>query len=86
MNNKIYVGNLSYSIDSFRLKEIFSEFGTVEDAKVITDFETGRSKGFGFVTFSSEDEANAAIEALNQKEVDGRPLVVNIARPQAPRD
>lgn len=84
--NKLFVGNLSFATDDAKLSEMFSEFGTVTDAKVITDKFSGRSKGFGFVTFSADEEAAAAAEALNGKEVDGRPLTVNVAKPMQPRE
>jgi cold-inducible RNA-binding protein len=86
MDNKIYVGNLSYSIDNSKLEELFSSYGKVESAKVITDRDSGRSKGFGFVEMSTADEANAAIDELNQKEIDGRQLNVSKAKPQKPRE
>lgn len=82
MGNKLYVGNLSYNVGDSELQELFSSFGTVSSAKVITDRETGRSKGFGFVEMGTDDEANAAIAALNGKEVDGRALTVNEAKPK----
>lgn len=81
----IYVGNISYSTDDSRLTELFSEFGEVASARVISDRETGRSKGFGFVEMSDDSAANSAIEALNEKEVDGRTLRVNEARPREER-
>lgn len=81
----IYVGNVSYSTDDGRLEELFSSFGEVASARVIKDRETGRSKGFGFVEMTNDDEANAAIEGLNEKEVDGRTLRVNEARPREER-
>jgi RNA recognition motif-containing protein len=81
----IYVGNISYQTDDSRLAEIFSEFGEVASARVINDRETGRSKGFGFVEMSDDSAANSAIEALNEKEVDGRTLRVNEARPREER-
>lgn len=81
----IYVGNISYSTDDSRLTELFSEFGEVTSARVISDRETGRSKGFGFVEMSDDSAANSAIEALNEKEVDGRTLRVNEARPREER-
>jgi RNA recognition motif-containing protein len=81
----IYVGNLSYSNTSSNLEEIFSEFGEVSSAKVISDRDTGRSKGFGFVEMPNNDEANAAINELNNKEVEGRKLRVNEARPREER-
>ena len=81
----IYVGNVSYQTDDSRLVEIFSEFGEVASARVINDRETGRSKGFGFVEMNDDTAALAAIEALNEKEVDGRTLRVNEARPREER-
>lgn len=86
MAKKLYVGNLSHSINDDQLKQIFEDHGDVVSAKVIMDRETQRSKGFGFVEMGTEDEANAAIEALHSKEVQGRALTVNIARPREPRD
>jgi cold-inducible RNA-binding protein len=83
MGNKLYVGNLSYSIDDSQLQQIFAGHGTVVSAQVIMDRETGRSKGFGFVEMSSEAEAQAAIAACNGKEIEGRALNVNEARPKA---
>ena len=85
MGNKLYVGNLSYSTNDNALSEMFSSFGTVQSAKVITDRDTGRSKGFGFVEMSSDSEASAAIDKLNGQEVDGRAITVNEAKPMAPR-
>jgi len=81
----IYVGNISYQTDDSRLVELFSEFGEVASARVINDRETGRSKGFGFVEMSDDNAANSAIEALNEKEIDGRTLRVNEARPREER-
>jgi len=81
----IYVGNVSYQTDDSRLIELFSEFGEVASARVINDRETGRSKGFGFVEMNDDTAALAAIEALNEKEVDGRTLRVNEARPREER-
>lgn len=86
MAKKLYIGNLSYSVDDERLHQHFSQCGQVDSAKVITDRETGRSKGFGFVEMSSDDEANAAIDKLNGQELDGRSINVSEARPQAPRE
>lgn len=83
---KLFVGNLPYTITSDQLTEKFSQFGTVVEAIVMTDKFTGRSKGFGFVTMSSADEANESVTALNESEMDGRKMVVNVARPKAPRE
>ena len=85
MGKKLYCGNLAYSIRSAQLEQIFSEFGTVVSAQVIEDRETGRSKGFGFVEMSTDQEATAAINALNGKDQDGRSLQVNEARPREER-
>ena len=78
----IYVGNLPYSATDAELEAAFAAYGTVERAKVIVQRTTGRSRGFGFVEMTNEDEARAAIEALNGSEMDGRPLVVNEANPR----
>lgn len=86
MGKKLYVGNLPYSIDDSSLQDEFSKFGAVSSAKVITDRETGRSKGFGFVEMDSDSEADAAIEKLNGAEMGGRAINVSEARPQAPRE
>ena len=85
MGTKLYVGNLAYSVDKSRLEEMFAGFGAVVSAQVIMDRETNRSKGFGFVEMGSDQEAQAAIAALNGKNIDGRNLTVNEARPQEPR-
>jgi cold-inducible RNA-binding protein len=82
MGRKLYVGNLSYSVRDSDLQDLFAAHGTVDSAQVIMDRDTGRSKGFGFVEMSSDQEAQAAISALNGKEVDGRNLTVNEARPR----
>ena len=82
MGKKIYVGNLPYSVTDATLEQLFSAHGTVQSAQVIMDRDTGRSKGFGFVEMSSDAEAQAAINALNLKEVEGRSLTVNEARPK----
>jgi RNA recognition motif-containing protein len=82
MGRKLYVGNLSYNVDSSQLEEMFSQHGQVVSAQVINDRDTGRSKGFGFVEMSSDDEAQAAIAALNGQQHDGRALTVNEARPK----
>ena len=85
MGKKIYLGNLAFSVISSDLQQMFEEFGTVQSAQVITDRDTGRSKGFGFVEMRSDAEAQAAIDALNGKSVDGRNLTVNEARPREDR-
>lgn len=86
MGKKLYVGGLSYNTDDHGLNDLFAQVGSVDSAKVITDRETGRSKGFGFVEMSTDQEANAAIQKFNGAEVDGRRLTVNEAKPQAPRE
>lgn len=83
---KLYVGNLPWSATEEQVKSLFSEHGTLTDVALITDRMTGRSKGIAFVTFETEEEAQAAINALNGHELDGREIVVNVARPRAPRD
>ena len=85
MGKKLYVGNLSYGVDSSTLEQLFAAHGTVESAQVITDRDTGRSKGFGFVEMASDAEADAAIAALNGQESNGRALTVNEARPREER-
>jgi RNA recognition motif-containing protein len=85
VGKKLYVGNLSYSVDGAQLEEMFSKFGTVRSADVIQDRDTGRSKGFGFVEMSDDNAAREATEALNGREQDGRTLTVNEARPKEPR-
>lgn len=82
---KLFVGNLPYRITEDEIRQLFSDFGTVADVRLITDRATGRAKGFGFVEMSSADEANKAVEGLHGKEFQGRNLVVNVARPMAPR-
>jgi RNA recognition motif-containing protein len=83
MGKKLYVGNLTYGVTDSMLEQLFAAHGTVESAQVIMDRDTGRSKGFGFVEMKSDQEAQAAIAALNGKEVEGRALTVNEARPKA---
>jgi RNA recognition motif. (a.k.a. RRM, RBD, or RNP domain) len=85
MGNKLYVGNLAYSVRDESLQEAFAQFGTVTSAKVMMDRDSGRSKGFGFVEMSNDAEAQAAINGMNGQALDGRPLVVNIARPREER-
>ena len=82
---KIYVGNLPFNVDDEKLREIFSKFGDVEEAVIIKDKFSGRSKGFGFVTLSSDEAGNKAIKEMNDKEVEGRQLKVNEARPMEDR-
>jgi len=81
----LYVGNLTFSTTDSDLREMFAPYGAVERVSLVTDRDTGRSRGFGFVEMSSDDEAAAAISALNGKDVDGRPLTVNEARPKTER-
>ncbi|MBU0957850.1 MAG: RNA-binding protein [Nanoarchaeota archaeon] len=82
MGNKIYVGNLPYSVTFDKLKELFQEFGDIEEATVITDKYSGRSKGFGFVTFKDDASVEKAVADMNGKEIDGREIKVNEARPR----
>lgn len=81
----LFVGNLPYSMDSAKLEEMFAQAGTVSSAKVISDKYSGRSRGFGFVEMASDADAKKAIEMFNGKDVDGRALVVNEARPREDR-
>jgi hypothetical protein len=85
MGNKLYVGNLAYSVRDESLQSAFGQFGTVTSAKVMMDRETGRSKGFGFVEMSSSAEATAAMNAMNGQPLEGRSIVVNEARPREER-
>jgi len=82
MGRKLYVGNLPYSIDEDSLRDLFGQSGTVDTVNIITDRETGRSKGFAFIEMSTDEEAEAAISKLNGSEIDGRALTVNEARPR----
>ena len=82
----IYVGNLSFDVSDAQLQAAFAAFGTVNKASVVTDRQTGRSRGFGFVEMAKDDEGNAAIEALNGSELGGRSITVNVAKPKADRD
>ena len=84
-SNKLYVGGLPYEVTDDRLQELFSAHGTVESASVITDRETGRSRGFGFVEMSSQEEAQQAIDKLNGTDLEGRSLTVNEAKPKEQR-
>ena len=86
MGKKLYVGNLGYSVSDSDLMKLFEPHGTVESAQVIMDRASGRSKGFGFVEMSSDDEAKEAINRLHGKDHGGRPLTVNEARPMEPRE
>jgi len=85
MGRKLYVGNLTYDVTDSGLEQMFAAHGTVQSAQVIMDRDTGRSKGFGFVEMGSDQEAQAAIAAMNGKEVDGRALTVNEAKPKEDR-
>jgi RNA recognition motif-containing protein len=85
MGNKLYVGNLAYSVRDDSLQQAFAQFGTVTSAKVMMDRDTGRSKGFGFVEMSSDAEAQAAINGMNGQTIEGRAVVVNEARPREDR-
>jgi RNA recognition motif-containing protein len=86
MGKKLYVGNLPFSANDQALTSIFAQCGTVESAKIITDRDTGRSKGFGFVEMSTDAEAADAISKFNGADYDGRPMTVNEAKPMAPRE
>ena len=81
----LYVSNLSFQTDDDSLRKLFEQFGAVSSAKVINDRETGRSRGFGFVEMDSDEEANAAIKGLNNKEIDGRAMSVSVAREKSDR-
>lgn len=83
---KLFVGNLPFSTTEAELQDLFAQYGNIVSVKLITDRMTGRSKGIAFVEYSTEEEATAAIEALNNFELNGRAIVVNIARPQEPRE
>ncbi len=85
MNNKLYVGNLSFNTTENDLHDAFAAHGTVTEANLMVDRESGRPRGFGFVTMASEGEAQAAIDALNGAQLDGRPLTVNVAKPREER-
>jgi RNA recognition motif-containing protein len=85
METKIYIGNLSYDTTEAELRALFGEAGTVEAVDIIKDRAIGRPKGFGFITMSNQAEAENAIKMFNEKDVDGRPLTVNIARPREER-
>jgi RNA recognition motif-containing protein len=82
--NKLFIGSLPWSINNDSLRELFSSYGEITEAIIITDRETGRSKGFGFVTFTTEDSAQKALE-MDGKEIEGRTIVVNVAKPREDR-
>lgn len=86
MSNKLFIGNLGFSVNDSSLKTKFEQYGNVASAKVITDRDTGRSKGFGFVEMTTKPEAEAAIEGLNGADFEGRKINVSEAKPQAPRE
>lgn len=85
MEKKLYIGNLSYGVDANQLSDLFAQVGTVDSAKVITDRDSGRSKGFGFVEMSDSSEAQEAINKYSGYELDGRQMNVSLAKPQEPR-
>lgn len=85
MQNKLYVGNLPFSATETEIEAAFSAFGTVQSINLVTDRDTGRPRGFGFVEMGSDSEAQAAIEGLDQQELGGRRLTVNVAKPREPR-
>jgi RNA recognition motif-containing protein len=86
MGKKLYIGNLSYSVDSNQLADLFAQVGNVQSSNVIMDRETGRSKGFGFVEMSEDSEAQAVIQKFNGSELGGRAMNISEAKPQAPRE
>lgn len=86
METKIYVGNLAFSVNEKELNELFAPFGEISEVVLITDKYSGRSKGFGFVTFAKAEDAKKAIDEMNEKEVQGRNIKVNEARPMESRD
>jgi len=86
MGEKIYVGNLPFKVSEKELKEMFASFGDITEAVIISDKFSGRSKGFGFVTFATEDSAKKAVEEMNGKDMEGRELKVSEARPMESRD
>jgi len=85
MSVKLYIGNLPWTVSEEKLKELFSKFGEITEATIIADRYSGRSKGFGFVTFASKESADAAIAEMNGKEIDGRAIKVNEAKPMEER-
>lgn len=85
METRLFVGNLSFKVTEDDLSAVFSDYGEVMEVRIINDRETGRPRGFGFVTMASKEEADKAIEGLNKREIEGRALTVNIARPREER-
>ena len=85
MGKKLFIGSLDWATDSAGLQAAFEQFGDIEEATVISDRETGRSRGFGFVTFNDESSAQKAVSEMDGTELDGRPIVVNEAKERAPR-
>jgi RNA recognition motif-containing protein len=83
---KVYVGNLPFTVNDDKLKELFASFGEITEATIIKDKFSGRSKGFGFITFANEEEAKKAIEEMNKKEIEGREITVNEAKPMDPNN
>lgn len=83
---KVYVGNLPFTVNDDKLRELFAPFGEVTEATIIKDKFSGRSKGFGFVTFANDEEANKAIAEMNKKQVEGREITVNEAKPMDPNN
>ena|SRR3989338_11029632 len=83
--NKLFVGNLPWTVTSDSLKEMFAQFGDIVEAMIITDRMSGRSKGFGFVTFANEESAGKAMQEMNEKEIEGRKIIVNVAKPREER-
>lgn len=83
MSKNLYVGNLSFQTSNSQLESLFADFGEVTSAQVITDRETGQSRGFGFVEMKTSDEAASAVTGLNGREIDGRQLTVNVAKPRS---
>jgi cold-inducible RNA-binding protein len=85
MNNKLFVGNLSFNTTENALQDAFAPHGTVVEATIVTDRTTGRARGFGFVTMSTDEEAQTAVSTMNGQSIDGRALTVNVARPREDR-
>lgn len=82
MQNKLFVGGLPWAVDDAQMEEVFAPYGEVTSARVVTDKFTGKSRGFGFVEYATDEQAQAAIDALNESELDGRTIHVNVARPK----